>query len=268
MTDTTEKQDKYLYAIMFPNHALVASMLPPEEFGKHYTVGSSRFFHGQVVFAEIDIGFRDDYFPIDRMLAEVKPKPDGSPKRTKFIKTYRVLEHLDLASFKSLYVTSVSGKVLRLDRKTYNRVHKQGLIRTFQEICPLSAVVLTYMTPPEFGEFITDPDQPKGAPKVMFTQIELNIAKFLNEIEVNPFLDSPIPNVHAHKLRDQIFELQANPHKRLKGISLDSAFGRLSFLRLRTGFWIAHQKDLLYYPIPDRGTLEKEHYDWYRSLSH
>ena len=56
-------QEKYLYAIMFPNHALVASMLPPVEFGKHYTVGSSRFFHGQVVFAEIDIGVPERLFP-------------------------------------------------------------------------------------------------------------------------------------------------------------------------------------------------------------
>ena len=87
------------------------TMLPPEEFGKHYTVGSSRFFHGQVVFAEIDIGFRNDYFPIDRTLTEVKPKPDGTPKRTKFIKTYRVLEHLDLRQ--SRYATHITCQVLR-----------------------------------------------------------------------------------------------------------------------------------------------------------
>ena len=262
----SEQQEKYLYSIMYPNYGLVASMLPPEEFGKHYTVGSSRFFHGQVIFAEIDVTYRHPYFPIDQYLAEVKPKADGSPKRTKFIKTYRVLEHLDLAAFKNLYITSVTGKVLELEKKPYNRVHKQGLIRTFQEICPFSFIVLTYYTPPEFGKFITDPAQPKGAPKVMFAQVELNIEKFLRELDENPFMGSPIPNVHAHKLRDQILELRANPNKKVKGVSLDSALGQLSFLRLRTGFWIAHQDELLYYPIPDREGLEKDHYDWYRSL--
>ena len=50
MGDNTEI---HLYVIMWPNYALVASNLPPEEFGKHYTLGSSRYFHGQVVFAEI-----------------------------------------------------------------------------------------------------------------------------------------------------------------------------------------------------------------------
>ncbi len=264
----SDQRDKFLYSIMYPNYGLVASMLPPAQFGKHYTVGSSRYFHGQVIFAEIDINFRHDYFPIDKALAEMKPKLDGSPKRTKFIKTYRVLEYLDLSAFKNLFVTTPNGKVLELQRKTYNRVHKQGLIRTFQEICPFSYILLTYMTPPEFGKYITDPDnQAKGAPKVMFTQIELNIEKFLREIEENPFMSSPIPNVHPHKLRDQIIELRGNPQKKIKGISLDSALTRISFLRLRTGFWISCRDELVYYPIPDRETLEKDHYDWFKSLS-
>jgi hypothetical protein len=257
---------KYLYSIMHPNYALVGSMLPPAEFGKHYTIGSSRFFRGQVIFAEIDIKFRHEYFPIDRFLEELTPKPDGTPKRTKFIKTYRVLEHLNLAMFKDLYVTSPAGKVLRLEKKPYGKPHEPGWLRTFQEICPFSMIVLTYMTPPEFGRYITDPEQPKGAPKVMFTQIEFNTKEFLRDIEEHPFLGSPLPNVHAHKLRDQIQQLMNNPHKKLKGISLDSALNEVSFLRLRTGFWIAAQEELLFYPIPDKATIQKEHFDWLRSI--
>ena len=34
----------HLYVIMWPNYALVASNLAPDEFGKHYTLGSSRYF--------------------------------------------------------------------------------------------------------------------------------------------------------------------------------------------------------------------------------
>ncbi|MBI4584049.1 MAG: hypothetical protein HY717_08505 [Planctomycetes bacterium] len=260
-------QTKYLYAIMYPNHALVASMLPAGEFGKHYTLGSSRYFHGQVIFAEIDIDFRNPYFPIDQYLAELKPRPDGKPKRTKFIKSYRVLEHLDFSAFKNLYITSVVGSVLELKKEPYSKEHQPGFIRTFQNICPLSMLVLTYMKPPDYGKFITEPDQPKGAPKVMFCQIDLDIDKFLADLAEHPFLSSPLPNVHPHKLRDQILELRANPYKKVKGVSLDSVFGKISFLRLRTGFWIAHGDELLFYPIPDRATLEREHYEWYRSLT-
>ncbi len=264
----SQTQDKYLYSIMYPNFGLVASMLPPVEFGRHYAIGSTRYFQGQVIFIEVDINFRHDFFPIDEVLREVKPKADGSPKRTKFVKTYRVLEHLDLSALKSLYVTSTSGKVLEIERKNYNRTHKPSLIRTFQEICPFSYVLLTYMTPPEFGVYITDPkNHARGAPKVMFTQIDLPIEKFLREIEENPFLGSPIPNVHPHKLRDQILELRAHPEKLMKGVSLDSALSRLPFLRLRTGFWIAAPNEFVYYPIPDRETLENEHSAWFKSLS-
>ena len=68
------------------------------------------------------------------------------------------------------------------------------------------------MTPQEFGAYITDPKQPKGAPKVMFTQIDFTIEDFLVQIEENPFRDSPIPNVHPHMLKEQFLELRGNPH--------------------------------------------------------
>lgn len=258
--------EQFLYVITWPNYALVASNLPPEEFGRHYTIGSSRYFHGHVIFAEIDNTYRHPYLEIDKYLEDVKPNQAGTPKRTKFICTYRVLEHIELSAFKSLYVTTTTGKVLRIDSAPYNREHQKGFVRTFQEVCPLNAVVLTYMSPPEFGKYITDPDQPKGAPKVMFTQVEFDIDDFLVRIEADPFHHSPIPNVHPHKLRQQILEVRANPNKRLKGISLDSALSRMSVLRLRTGFWIAHREELLYYPIPDHTTLKRDHYEWYRSF--
>ncbi|NIP98069.1 MAG: hypothetical protein GWO24_33455, partial [Akkermansiaceae bacterium] len=84
---------------MWPNYALVGSNLPPEEFGKHYTLGSSRYFHGQVLFAEIDPNYRHPELKIDKYIDEVKPNAAGEPKRTKFMCTYRVLEHVDFSAF-------------------------------------------------------------------------------------------------------------------------------------------------------------------------
>ena len=256
----------HLYVIMWPNYALVASMLPPKEFGRHYTIGSSRYFHGTVVFAEINGDYRHEFFQIDKLLEDVKTGPDGAPKRTKFIATYRVLEHIDFSAFQNLYVTSVEGEVLELRQAPYERKHGPGFVRTFQEICPFSAVVMSYMTPPEFGSYLTDPQQPKGAPKVMFTQIDFPIDDFLKHIEENPFHSSPIPNVHPHKLRDQILEIKGNPNKQVKGVSLDSAFDKLSFLKLRTGFWICGGEEMLFYPIPDHAALEKDYFEFYQSV--
>ncbi|MBT8036626.1 MAG: hypothetical protein KJO21_03685 [Verrucomicrobiae bacterium] len=252
---------------MSPNYALVASQLEPAEFGRHYATGSSRFFDGTVIFAEIDSHYRDAFFRIDELLEDIKSSRSGKPKRTKFIATYRVLEHIDLSAFQDLYVVSVEGEVLGLQQAPYERQHGPGFIRTFQEICPFSSIILSHMTPPEFGNYLTDPDQPKGAPKVMFTQIDLPIDVFLKHIEENPFHHSPLPNVHPQKLRDQILEIKDNPNKKTKGVSLDSAIDKLSFLRLRSGFWICGGGAMLFYPIPEESKLEKDHYSFYKSVS-
>lgn len=259
--------EKYLYVIMWPNYALVGSNLPPKEFGKHYTLGSSRYFHGQVVFAEIDPNYRHDFLQIDKHIDKVKPNAAGRPKRTKFLATYRVLEHIELSAFKDLYITSSIGKVLALKSQPYEKEHESGHLRTFQELAPMRAIVLSWMTPPEFGEYITDPAQPKSAPKVLFNQIDFDIDDFLTKLETDHFHKSPIPNVHPHKLREQIMEVRANPDKRVKGISLDAAFGQMSFTQLRSGFWIAHHKELLFYPIPTIEQLKNEHFEWYKSLN-
>ncbi len=258
--------EQHLYVIMWPNYALVGSNLPPEEFGKHYTLGSSRYFHGQVVFAEIDPDYRNDFLRIDTFLPEVVPNAAGRPKRTKFIATYRVLEHVDLSAFRDLCITSTMGKVLRLKSKPYEKEHESGYLRTFQELAPMRGIALSWMTPQEFGRYITDPEKPKSAPKVLFTQIDFNIDEFLLQLDSDPFHKSPIPNVHPHKLREQILEVRANPNKRIKGISLDAAFGQMAFTQLRTGFWIAAHEELLFYPIPTLEQLKDEHWEWYKSL--
>ena len=263
MSDTVEK---HLYLIMWPNYALVGSNLPPNEFGKHYTLGSSRYFHGQVVFAEIDPDYRHDFLKIDNYIDQIVPTEADKPKRTKFIATYRVLEHVELSAFQDLYITSTIGKVLPLSSKPYDKEHESGYLRTFQELAPMRAIVLSWMSPPEFGEYITDPQQPKSAPKVLFNQIDFDIDEFLTGLEADPFHKSPIPNVHPHKLREQILEVRGNPNKRIKGISLDAAFGQMAFTQLRTGFWIAHHKELLFYPIPTMEELQDEYYEWYKSL--
>ena len=92
------------------------------------------------------------------------------------------------------------------------------------------------------------------------------IDEFLAQIESNPFHHSPIPNVHPHKLKEQILEIKGNPTKATKAVSLDSVLGKISFLKLRTGFWIASQKGEIFYPIPDHATLESDHAEFVRSL--
>ena len=75
--------NKHLYMVLFPINALVASFLTPTPTAEHYTIGSSKHFRGKVLFAELDINFRDPYFKIDHYLGLTVPHENGTPKRTK-----------------------------------------------------------------------------------------------------------------------------------------------------------------------------------------
>ena len=91
---------KHLYMIVFPINALVASQLEPDQFGKHYTTGSAKHYSGKVIFAEIDINYRHPHFEIEKYLDLTVAHEDGSPKKTKFIKSYNVLDNVDLLYYK------------------------------------------------------------------------------------------------------------------------------------------------------------------------
>ena len=136
---------------MHPNPSLVASQLSPEQFASHYMSGSTRHYEGKVVFAEIDINFRHPFFKIDEILDQVHPHEDGRPKATKFISTYRVLEHVDPDVIQRLYLTTPSAAVLGLDSTPYDKTHKPDFLRIYAEIVPTRMLVLSKMNFPEFG---------------------------------------------------------------------------------------------------------------------
>ena len=205
---------KYLYCILHPNYAFVASMLPPEEFGRHYNLGSSRFFHGQVVFAEVDNSYRNDYFNIDEVLKDIVPKADGSPKRTKFIKTYRVLEHIDLSAIKNLYITSVLGKVLELKPESqYDISHEKGFLRTYQEICPLRSVVLSFMDPPEFGEVHYARECNQGSTKGFLHSDRFKYRPILNSNRRRPIFGFPNSKCACSQAKVTDFRNESTPRK-------------------------------------------------------
>ncbi|HWP68102.1 MAG TPA: hypothetical protein VN437_02290, partial [Rectinemataceae bacterium] len=61
---------KHLYLVLQPNHSLIASQLEPEHFIRHYVQGSTRYFEGRLIFAEVDPDYRHPYFDIDAAYAE------------------------------------------------------------------------------------------------------------------------------------------------------------------------------------------------------
>lgn len=255
-----------LYQILYPNQALIASQVGPQEFARHYLVGSVRHYSGKLVFAEIDPSFRHPYFKIDEALAETRPHDDGTPKRTKFICSYRVLEHMDFNAIRSLYLTNSEAQVLELKPGTYTKKHEAGYLRTYAEIAPLSMLVLSPMSMPEFGSFITAPGNTKGSPKLFYTQIELNIREFLETFEADPFAQAPFPFLHPSKLRDAIHEMQEHPHKKTKGLSLFCPLDQISYKRIRHGFMFSDGEHSKFFAMPSLHEIEETNFKFWQGM--
>ncbi len=259
--------ENHLYQILSPNQALIASQMNPEQFAMHYGAGTTRYYQGKVIFAEIDVNFRNPYFNIDKGLAALKPHEDGRPKATKFISSYRTLEHIDISAIKKLYLTSPEGYCIELSEAPHDKAHQGGFLRIFAEIAPLRMLVMTSLNFVEFGKYITDPVYGKGAPKQFYTQIELDTEDFLADLEQRPTMNPPVPGLHPSKLRDAINELKnASEKKTTKGLSLYSSIDQIGYRRIRHGFMFASQEETKFFSMPSLDEIEKINPKFWRAM--
>lgn len=256
---------KHLYMTVFPVNSLIASQLEPAAFGEHYAVGSSKYYSGKTIFVEVDIDFRDPYFDIDGALAETVPHADtGLPKRTKFICSYGVLVHVPFSALRDLYLVTINGKVLPLQKQPYTVVNQPGMIRMYQEICPLESFVASTKDQREFGKFITRETKSKGAPKIVFTQVDFNIHEFFEQNKGRDIHVCQIPNVNPYRVRDCINELASHPEKLTKTISLGSVLKDVSYRLVRHGVWFVDGDEMIFYGMPSIEELENNYYGWWK----
>jgi hypothetical protein len=254
-----------LYMVLHPNDSLIASQLEPEQFAQHYTTGSSRHYSGKLIFAEVDVNYRNDYFNIENILKELKPHTDGRPKSTKFIESYRVLEHVDLSAIGTLYLSTEEGHCIGLERGTHSSPHAEG-IRIYAEIEPMHMLVMSKLSPPEFGAEITNPGHGKSAPKQFYSQLNIDILEFIEEFEHNPFRPSPVAALHPSTIRDAFLELKSNPEKNSKGLALDSNLDNISYRQLKHGFTFSTKGDSIFYPLPNSRDIEAKSLKFWRTM--
>lgn len=257
---------KHLYMIVFPINALVASQLNPKDFGVHYITGGAKHFSGKMIFAELDINFRNEVFEIDKYLEDTVPHEDGSPKKTKFIRSYGVLEHIDLNAIKELHLCTSNGQVLSIQPAEYTAVNAPNMIRTYQEITPLETLVVSTLDQREFGRFITTQTASKGAPKICFTQIEFNIENFKTKNKNREIFHIDLPFVNPYRMYDCVTELEEIPEKTTKTVGLGSLLKDISYKFLRHGFWFADKDNLKFFPMPSVAELEDKYFYWWKSV--
>ena len=256
---------KRMYMVLYPNQSLIASHYDPEMFARHYTSGSSRHYSGKLIFAEVDINYRNDFLDIENVLKEFKEHSDGTPKATKFIASYRVLEHVELSAIGQLYISTQEGHCIALDKADCTE-HKDGFIRIFAEIAPMHMLVMSRLTPHNFGTYISASSNHKSAPCQFFTQLNLDLVEFVQEFEKNPFKPSPIASLHPSTIRDGYLELMGKPKKKTKGLALDSDMDSISYRHIRNGFTFASKGESLFYPMPSTRAIEAANLKFWRTM--
>ena len=221
---------------------------------------------GKVIFAEVDVNYRDpdNYLRIDEYLRYTE-KPEG-PKRTKFVKSYRVLENIEFSALRCLYLVTTDGAVLGLDKSPEPVPEDEPRVHVYQELCPLQLLVASNLDPHQFGCYITEESWSKGAPKIFFCQYDIDVEAVVDSNQVMGFGMGPLPNVNPTNLPTALRELRAHPDKRTKTISLNPNLDAMSYKAIQPGFWFADAVSTVFYRMPTMDELHERHYAWWRHL--
>ncbi|MBK1643154.1 hypothetical protein CKO25_00485 [Thiocapsa imhoffii] len=250
--------EKHLYLSLIPQ-ALIGSMLEPDAFGSYYAIGSKAHVKGEAIFFEVDPSFRSDDFPFRLLDERCVTQPDGSPKRSVYLSTYRVLSRIPISALGNLYLVTNDGKTLELERAAY-LPEPTGRLHLYQEFCPITPLVASRSEPHDFSDAITNPAHPVHVPRIVFS--ELRIGELAFDPEKGSAHDLPYPNL-VH-LRDVLTELKYNDTKPSKLVLKQVKEGVL-YRMVQGGFYVGDQQAFAYYRLPNLEELEGRYRNWWRS---
>jgi hypothetical protein len=247
----------HYYLLSFRIEALVASQLNPEEFGAYMAVGSQKLASGKVIFFEIDSSLKSDYFKFDEVRQACVPHPDGSPKRSKYVSVYRVMEHLPVESFGNLYLTTANGRVLELQPSKYDETNEEAGPNLYQELCPLPPMVASRLPPAKFIKWITDPTNRVGAPRLFMADLRQQRAQ-------SGELDGSLPYGRPEHIQECIEALERHGGKESKTVARTG--NTQGFYRtIRRGFFVGDQNEMKFFRYPGEQELEVKYSRWWKA---
>lgn len=249
----------YLYLSLIPQ-ALIASMLPPDEFGLYYSIGQAKRSRGQAIFFSVDRDKLDPAdFPLDDIDTRCVPHPDGRPKNSLYLSIYRVLENVPRDALTAIHLATDDGRVLTIEPQEFEP-DGEDRNHLYQEFSPVTPRIVSALDPAEFAAVITDRTRAVSVPRLVFA--ELTLGNLKNDPD-HPDIDNlPYPNI-GH-LRDCLRELNAAPHKGSKTV-LRQMTQEVLYRTIRNGFFVGDASGITAYPLPSLDTLEREHLAWWRS---
>jgi len=252
---------KYIYLTCTPE-ALVASMLPPEGFGMYLSTGTKKRNKGQTIFFEVDLNKIEDIIDMESLNKRCVAKEDGSPKSSVYLSVYRTLEMIPTSALKSLYLTTDHGCVLELKKVPYDiSSEPQNALHLYQELCPVTPLVASGLSPSAFLKKLTDGSTPIVLPKLFFVELKLG------ELATNPLSGSAehLPYSNIGHLRDCLEILKGEYEKHMKTVQRIFS-GTLLYRTIETGFYVGSKDEIAFYPYPDMKHLEDINYEFFRGI--
>jgi hypothetical protein len=247
----------HIYVTMFPTEALIVSMLDPEQFGAYMATGSKTGSHERLMFAEVNGEFGDEF---DWAFARENavPHEDGSPKNSLYLSVYRVLERVPLNKLMNLYLTTSDGRTLALRQSVFPDVEKAPYY-LYQDLCPVHALVVSSLSPREFGDYMVSPDVKISLPALCYADVKVvDIKDPVKTGNIGPMYDRNLSHLN------ECIKAVTERGKQTKMLERTFA-GRFTFQIVKTGFAIVNQSGRVWYAMPTREELTARHYDWGRS---
>lgn len=247
------------YLSIFPMEALIASQLPPLQFGSYMATGTKNGSFEKLAFIEVESGF-GDYFDWSHAKERCVPHEDGEPKHSVWLSVYRALEHVPMDKMQSLYLATDDGRTLEIKREEYAADTITRAFWVYQELCPVRPLVVSSYDPPTFSEYMTHENVKVAVPKIAFA--DLKVIDFDN-LEDTGNVGSTYDSNLDH-LKDCIRSVTSGAVKKVKNVerSRTESFG---YQIINKGIYIGSGRDLVMYPMPSRAEVRQKHYDWGRS---
>ncbi len=250
--------EKYYYLSVYPVEALIASQLPPEEFGRYMAIGKKYGSHEKIMFIEVEGGF-GKYFDWKYADQQCVPHEDGSPKNSVWLGVYRVLEHVPVSVMKSLYLVTPDGRTLELPREDYSGDGDRREFYVYQELCPITPLVASRLTPKEFCAHLTDGSNKIWVPQVVFS--DLKVIDFENPAATGNI--GPTYDRNLNHLRECVKAVTGGSAKPNKNV--ERSMMSFSYQIINSGVYVGSTNEMVFYRMKNLDEIRRENYGWGRS---
>lgn len=246
----------HLYLSLIPE-VLVASHLPPEEYGAYLALGSKKRSQGQAIFFKLSDAYAQKKLEDHPGIAELR---SGRLRRSAYLGIHRVLEETPIEAIESLHLITNDGHMLTLNPADY-QADPGPRFHLYQEFCPITPRVASNLEPKEFAAAITDTTRPISLPSLVFA--ELMLERLGDDPEANG--TDNLPYRSLEHLRDCLRELRAKSGKASK-LVVRHLEQDVLFRTIHRGFFVATKGGgFRFFPMPSREELETTYYTWWRS---